>query len=46
MFIGYREDDMGLIVLLGNAGYSLEELFEEYEYQNTLGKWVPFGVEK
>lgn len=24
----------------------LEELFNEYEYQNTLGKWVPFGVEE
>ena len=43
MFIGYREDDVGLILLLGNAGYSLEELFNEYEYKNSLGKWVPFG---
>ena len=46
MFIGYREDDVGLILLLGNAGYSLEDLSKEYEYQNTLGKWVPFGVEE
>ena len=45
MFIGYREDNEGLILLLGNAGYSLKELFEEYEYKNTLDKWVPFGVE-
>jgi len=46
LFIGYREDKEGLILLLGNAGYSLEELFNEYEYQNTLGKWIPFGVEE
>ena len=46
MFIGYREDNVDLILLLGNDGYSLEELFNEYEYQNTLGKWVPFGVEE
>lgn len=46
MFIGYREDNVDLILLLGNAGYSLEELSNEYEYQNTLGKWVPFGVEE
>lgn len=46
MFIGYREDDMGLIVLLGNASYFLEELFEEYEYFFENGKtWVLFGVE-
>lgn len=46
MFIGYREDNMGLIVLLGNAAYSLEELFEQYEYFFENGKtWVPFGVE-
>ena len=46
MFIGYREDDMGLIVLLGNAAYFLEELFEEYEYFFENGKtWVLFGVE-
>lgn len=46
MFIGYREDDMGLIVLLGNAAYSLKELFEEYEYFFENGKtWVLFGVE-
>lgn len=46
MFIGYREDEEGLILLLGNAGYSLGELFNEYEYKNSLGKWVPFGVEE
>lgn len=47
MFIGYREDDMGLIVLLGNAAYFLEELFEEYEYFFENGKtWVLFGVEE
>lgn len=46
MFIGYREDNMGLIVLLGNAAYFLEELFEEYEYFFENGKtWVLFGVE-
>ena len=46
MFIGYREDNMGLIVLLGNASYFLEELFEEYEYFFENGKtWVLFGVE-
>ena len=46
MFIGYREDNVDLILLLGNAGYSLGELFNEYEYKNSLGKWVPFGVEE
>lgn len=46
MFIGYREDNEGLILLLGNAGYSLKELFEEYEYFFENGKtWVMFGVE-
>lgn len=46
MFIGYREDNMGLIVLLGNAAYSLEELFEQYEYFFENEKtWVLFGVE-
>jgi hypothetical protein len=33
-------------VHIGNIPYSLDELFNEYEYQNTLGKWVPFGVEE
>lgn len=45
MFIGYREDNMGLIVLLGNAAYSLKELFEQYEYFFENGEtWVSFGV--
>lgn len=33
-------------VYIGSAPYTLDELFNDYEYQNTLGKWVPFGVEE
>ena len=43
MFISHCEWDN--TVLLCDSEYSLEELFEEYEYQNTLGKWVTFGVD-
>lgn len=48
LFTGYREDDEGLILLLGNAGYSLEELFEEYEWTESVdsNEFKPFGVEE
>lgn len=48
MFTGYRIDNTGVIVLLGNAGHDLENLFKEYEWTESidLGKFKPFGVEK
>lgn len=48
MFTGYRVDDTGVIVLLGNAGYALENLFDEYEWAESINsdKFKPFGVEK
>ena len=50
MFVGYdymREDSAGSKILLGNTGYSLKELFEEYEWQVTDSiEFKPFGVEE
>lgn len=48
MFTGYRVDDTGVIVLLGNAGHALENLFNEYEWSESIvsKKFKPFGVEK
>lgn len=48
MFTGYRVDDTGIIVLLGNAGYDLENLFNDYEWTESIvsEKFKPFGVEK
>ena len=49
MFVGYREDnvDPSLLLLLANTGYTLEELFNEYEWkaQDTVD-FQPFGVEE
>lgn len=48
MFTGYRADDTGVTVLLGNAGYDLENLFNDYEWTESIvsEKFKPFGVEK
>ncbi len=48
MFIGYRVNDEGLTLLLGNAGFSLEELFEEHEWAKSADSndFQPFGVEE
>ena len=48
MFVGYRVDATGVIVLLGNAGHALENLFKEYEWTESINsdKFKPFGVEK
>lgn len=49
MFIGYGEDnvDPTLLLLLGNISYTLEELFNEYEWKapDTVD-FQPFGVEE
>ena len=48
MFVGYRVDATGVIVLLGNAGHALENLFKEYEWAESINsdKFKPFGVEE
>ena len=48
MFVGYRVDATGVIVLLGNAGHALENLFKEYEWTESINsdKFKPFGVEE
>lgn len=48
MFVGYRIDDTGVIVLLGNEGHCLENLFDEYEWAESIdsNKFKVFGVEE
>lgn len=41
---GYRKCDN--TVILGNLGYTLNDLFEDYEYLDNDGNWKPFGVEE
>lgn len=47
---GYAHEQMGdqifTCIFIGVQDYTLQELFEEYEYKNTLGNWIPFGVEE
>lgn len=43
---GYRTRLNITDVCLGVEWISLGTLFNEYEYKNTLGDWLPFGVEK
>lgn len=43
---GYRTRLNGIDICLGVEWVSLGTLFNEYEYKNTLGDWLPFGVEK
>lgn len=47
MYMGYRKKNGGVQVLLGNNYYTLEELFEDYEwYDSDSNTWKIFGVEK
>lgn len=47
MYMGYRKKNGGVNVLLGNNYYTLEELFEDYEwYDSDSNTWEIFGVEK
>ena len=47
MYMGYRKKNGGVNVLLGNNYYSLEELFENYEwYDSDSNTWKIFGVEE
>lgn len=47
MYMGYRKKNGGVNVLLGNNYYTLEELFEDYEwYDSDSNTWKIFGVEK
>lgn len=44
---GYVKYDNGVyLIVFGNKLYSLNELFENYEYLDDDGKWKPFGVEE
>lgn len=43
---GYRKCDNVYKVILGNISYTLSDLFEDFEYLDSDGKWVPFGVEE
>ena len=45
-FIGYRTRLICIDVCLGVEWVSLGTLADEYEYKNTLGDWLPFGVEE
>ena len=47
MFMGYRKKNGGVNVLLGNNYYSLEDLFNDYEwYDSDSHTWEMFGVEE
>ena len=47
MYMGYRRKNGGVNVLLGNNYYSLQDLFEDYEwYDNDSHTWEMFGVEE
>ena len=45
-FTGYRTRIICIDVCLGAEWISLGTLADEYEYKNTLGNWLPFGVEE
>ena len=44
MYLGTRHTQESVKITLGDASYSLECLFEDYEIE-VDGKWKPFGVE-
>ena len=47
MYMGYRKKNGGVNVLLGNNYYTLEELFNDYEwYDSDSHTWEMFGVEE
>ena len=43
---GYRRCDNVYKVILGNISYTLNDLFEDFEYLDDDGTWKPFGVEE
>ena len=45
-FTGYRTRLICIDVCLGVEWISLGTLADGYEYKNTLGNWLPFGVEE
>ena len=45
MYLGTRHKQESVKITLGDASYSLEHLFEEYEIE-VDGEWRPFGVEE
>ena len=46
-YIGCRKPLKGnCVVILGNLSYSLNDLFENYEYLDSDNVWKPFGVEE
>lgn len=44
MYLGTRHRSEYKMITLGDASYSLERLFEEYEIE-VDGDWLPFGME-
>lgn len=43
----YRKNDNISLISLGTTTYSVQELFEDYEWRFTeTGDWKPFGVEE
>lgn len=45
--ISYRKNDSVSLISLGTTTYSVQELFEDYEWRFTeTGDWKPFGVEE
>lgn len=44
---GYRKYDNNVYkVILGNISYTLNDLFEDFEYLDSDGEWKPFGVKE
>ena len=43
---GYRRCDNVYKVILGNISYTLNDLFEDFEYLDDDGTWKPFGAEE
>ena len=47
MYMGYIKNNDTVKVMLGNTYYSLEELFDNYEwFDKDSNKWEMFGVEE
>ena len=47
MYMGYMKNNGIVKVMLGNTYYSLEELFDNYEwFDKDSNKWEVFGVEE
>lgn len=44
IFSGYGKHGPKACVYLGPRAWFLEELFDEYEWQDPSGSWKPFGV--